>query len=192
MASSVQYSPYGGSFYNSGTPPQKTFKFTYTFEPPSSLSIEVTHQQQNPVIYVRKLNHFMSLSMDEMYDIAHNSKHILKKLELCRQVLRGTSDYYPRNKKDMTMVAKRSERAKELDEENEMAMFYNLPPPPSPPKRHKKKKSAQKLKMKVKRGTSKKTENNGGGDAETGNEDEEEEEGGDDEYYEEEEEEEEE
>ena len=106
----MQYSPYGGGAFNLG-PPLKAFKYTYTFKPPSQLAIKVTHQGEKPVIYMYKYNYFMSLSMEEMYDLSYNMKHILDKTELCKGILMGMREFQPRSKKDLMMVAKHSSRA---------------------------------------------------------------------------------
>ena len=126
MGQTMHYTLYGGGMY-SGPPNQKAFRFTYTFEPPSQLSVEVTHQAENLVIYMRKYNHFMSLMMEEMCDLSVNIKNMLSKMELCKGVLMGTTEFYLRSKKDTMMMAKRSARAKKLEREQEMKMFY----PPS-------------------------------------------------------------
>ena len=122
----MRYSPYRGGTFNSG-PPQKAFKYTYTFEPPSQLAIKVTHPGDKPVIYMCKYNYFMSLSMEEMYDLSYNMKHILNRMELCKCILMGTREFQPRSKKDLMMVTKCSSRAKQLEREDQMAMYY-LPP----------------------------------------------------------------
>ena len=88
--------------------------------------------------------------------LALNIKHMLAKLELCRGVLRGTSDFLPRNKKDVMMVAKRSERSKQLERENGMGLFY----PPTPQKKKKNRKQQQ-HKAKSKRGASQKNKKDG-------------------------------
>ena len=123
MGAAMQYNPYGGGPFNSG-PPQKVFKYTYTFEPSSQLVIEVTHQGEKPVIYMCKYNYFMSLSMEEMFDLSYNMKHILDRMELCKGILMGTREFQPRSNKDLMMVAKCSSRAKQLERENQMAMYY--------------------------------------------------------------------
>ena len=121
----MHFHPYGG-MYNS-PPQQKAFKFNYTFEPPSQLAIEVTHQAEKPVIYMRKNQHFMSLSMEEMYDISTNIKNMLDKMELCKRVVQGKTDFQPRSKKDLMMVAKRSARARQLEREEQMNMYWTPP-----------------------------------------------------------------
>ena len=126
MGAAMQYSPYRGGAFNS-EPPQKAFKYTYTFEPPSQLTIKVTHQGEKPVIYMCKYNYFMSLSMEEMYDLSYNMKHILDRMELCKGILMGTREFQPRSKKDLMMVTKCSSRAKQLEREDQMAMYY-VPP----------------------------------------------------------------
>ena len=126
MGAAMRYSPYGGGAFNS-VPPQKAFKYTYTFEPPSQLVIKVTHQGEKPVIYMHKYNYFMSLSMEEMYDLSYNMKHILDRMELCKGILMGTREFQPRSKKNLMMVTKHSSRAKQLEREDQMAMYY-VPP----------------------------------------------------------------
>ena len=126
MGAAMRYNPYGGGPSNLG-PPQKGFKYTYTFEPPSQLAIEVIHQGEKPVIYMQKYNYFMSLSMEEMYDLLYNMKHILDRMELCKGILMGTREFQPRSKKDLMMVAKHLSRAKQLEREDQMAMYY-VPP----------------------------------------------------------------
>ena len=160
----MQYNPYGGGPFNSG-PPQKAFKHTYTFEPPSQLAIEVTHQSEKPVIYMRKYNYFMSLSMEKMYDLSYNMKHILDRMELCKGILMGMREFQPRRKKDLMMVAKRSSRAKQLEREDQMVMYY-VPPV----------KGKKKAGHKNKRHTNKKRDDRDAEEAEAENEEEEEEE----------------
>ena len=126
MGAAMRYNPYGGGAFNSG-PPQKAFKYTYTSEPPSQLVIKVTHQGEKPVIYMHKYNYFMSLSMEEMYDLSYNMKHILDRMELWKGILMGTREFQPRNKKDLMMVAKCLSRAKQLEREDQMVMYY-VPP----------------------------------------------------------------
>ena len=69
----------------------------------------------------------MSLSMEEMYDLSYNMKHILDRMELCKSILMGMREFQPRSKKDLMMVAKCSSRAKQLEREAQMAMYY-VPP----------------------------------------------------------------
>ena len=126
IGAAMRHSPYGVVAFNSG-PPQKAFKYTYTFEPPSQLAIEVTHQGEKPVIYMHKYNYFMSLSMEEMHDLSYNMKHILDRMELCKGILMGMREFQPRSKKDLMMVTKHSSRAKQLEREDQRAMYY-VPP----------------------------------------------------------------
>ena len=117
------YNPYGGGAFNLG-PPQKAFKYTYNFEPPSQLAIEITHQGEKPVIYMQKYNYFMSLTMEEMYDLSYNMKHILDRMELCKVILMGTREFKPRSRKKPMIIAKSSSRAKHLEREDQMGMYY--------------------------------------------------------------------
>ena len=160
----MRYSPYGGGVFNSG-PPQKAFKYTYTFESPSQLAIEVTHQGEKPVIYMHKYNYFMSLSMEEMHDLSYNMKHILDRMELCKGILMGMREFQPRSKKDLMMLTKHSSRAKQLEREDQMAMYY-VPPV----------KGKKKAGQKNKRHTHKKWDDEDAEEAEAENEEEEEEE----------------
>ena len=164
MGAAMWYSPYRGGAFNSG-PPQKAFKYTYTFEPPSQLAIEVTHQGEKLVNYMRKYNYFMSLSMEEMYDLSYNMKHILDRMELCKGILMGTREFQPRSKKDLMMVTKCSSRAKQLEREDQMAMYY-VPPV----------KGKKKAGCKNRRHTHKKRDEEDAEEAEAENEEEEEEE----------------
>ena len=68
----------------------------------------------------------MSLSMEEMY-ISANIKNMLEKMELCKHVLLGKTDFHPRSKKDLMMVVKRSAQARQLEREEQMNM-YCIPP----------------------------------------------------------------
>ena len=105
MGAAMRYNLYGGKPFNLG-PPEKAFKYTYTFEPPSQLAIEVSHQGEKPVIYICKYNYFMSLSMEEIYDLLYNMKHILDRMELSKSILMATREFQPRSQKDLMMVAK--------------------------------------------------------------------------------------
>ena len=164
MGAAMRYSPYREGAFNLG-PPQKAFKYTYTFEPPSQLAIEVTHQGEKPVIYMRKYNYFMSLSMEEMFDLSYNMKHILDRMELCKGILMGMREFQPRSKKDLMMVAKHSSRAKQLVREDQGAMYY-VPPV----------KGKKKTGRKNKRYTHKKRDEEDAEEGEAENEEEEEEE----------------
>ena len=102
---------------------QKMFKFEYLLEPPSQMRLEVTHKEDAPVLYARKYNYFMSFSMEELYDIAAAMPEILQKMEQCRDVVQGRSQYAPRSKKDMMQTLKASRRTRELEKE-EVQMMY--------------------------------------------------------------------
>ena len=90
-----RYDPYGTQYS------LKMFKFEYLLEPPSQMQLEVTHKEEAPVLYVRKYNYFMTYSMEELYDIAATMPEILQKVEQCRDVVQGRSQYAPKSKKDM-------------------------------------------------------------------------------------------
>ena len=111
------YDPYGAQYS------QKMFKFEYLLEPPSQMRLEVTHKEDAPVLYVRKYNYFMSFSMEELYDIAAAMPEILQKMEQCRDVVQGRSQYAPKSKKDMMRTLKASCRTHELEKE-EVQMMY--------------------------------------------------------------------
>ena len=112
-----RYDPYGAQYS------QKMFKFEYLLEPPSQMRLEVTHKEDAPVLYVRKYNYFMSFSMEELYDIAAAMSEILQKMEQCRDVVQGRSQYAPKSKKDMMQTLKASRRTRELEKE-EVQMMY--------------------------------------------------------------------
>ena len=113
------YDPYGAKYS------QKMFKFEYLLEPPSQMQLEVTHKEDALVLYVRKYNYFMSYSMEELYDIAAAMPEILQKMEQCRDVVQGRSQYAPKSKKDMMQTLKVSNRTCELEKE-EVQMMYRL------------------------------------------------------------------
>ena len=112
-----RYDPYGAQYS------QKMFKFEYLLEPPSQMRLEVTHKEDVPVLYTRKYNYFMSFSMEELYDIAAAMTEILQKMEQCRDVVQGRSQYAPKSKKDMMRTLKASHRTHELEKE-EVQMMY--------------------------------------------------------------------
>ena len=112
-----RYDPYGAKYS------QKIFKFKYLLEPPSQMRLEVTHKEDAPVLYVRKYNYFMSFSMKELYDIVAAMLEILQKMEQCRDVVQGRSQYAPKSKKDMMRTLKTSCRTHELEKE-EVQMMY--------------------------------------------------------------------
>ena len=93
-----RYDPYGAQYS------QKMFKFEYLLEPPSQMRLEVTHKEDALVLYARKYNYFMSFSMEELYDIAAAMSEILQKMEQCRDMVQGRSQYAPKSKKDMMRV----------------------------------------------------------------------------------------
>ena len=74
-APAPRYEPYAPSPYMSS----KLFAFQYTLEPPSQMRLEVTHQQESPVMYIRKGNHFMSFSMTELHDVATSMERFYRK-----------------------------------------------------------------------------------------------------------------
>ena len=102
---------------------QKMFKFEYLLKPPSQMRLEVTHKEDALVLYVRKYNYFMSFSMEELYDIAAAIPEILQKMEQCRDLVQGRSQYAPKSKKDMMRTLKASCRICELEKE-EVQMMY--------------------------------------------------------------------
>ena len=64
--------------------------------------------------------------MEELYDIAFAMPEILKKMEECREVLLGRSQYAPKFKKDMMRNLKASHRTRKLEKE-EVQMMYRQP-----------------------------------------------------------------
>ena len=87
------------------------------------MRLEVTHKEDAPVLYVRKYNYFMSFSMEELYDIAAAMPEILQKMEQCRDLVQGRSQYARKSKKDMMRTLKASCRTCELEKE-EVQMMY--------------------------------------------------------------------
>ena len=85
FAPASRYEPYAPSPYASS----KIFSFQYTLQAPSQLRLEVTHQQENPVMYMRKGHHFMSFTMTELHDVAAGMSDMLQKMEECKDVLSG-------------------------------------------------------------------------------------------------------
>ena len=71
--------------------------------------------------------------MEELYDIAAAMTEILQKMEQCRDVVQGRSQYAPKSKKDMMWMLKVSPRTRELEKE-EVQMMYR---PQMVPKYHK-------------------------------------------------------
>ena len=65
----------------------------------------------------------MSFSMEELYDIAAAMTEILQKMEQCRDMVQGRSQYAPKSKKDMMQTLKVSRRTHELEKE-EVQMMY--------------------------------------------------------------------
>ena len=88
-----RYDPYGAQYS------QKMFKFEYLLEQPSQMQPEVTHKEDALVLYARKYNYFMSFSMEELYDIAASMTEILQKMEQCRDMVQGRSQYAPKRRK---------------------------------------------------------------------------------------------
>ena len=112
-----RHDPYGAQYS------QKMFKFEYLVEPPSQMQLEVTHKEDVPVLYARKYNYFMSFSKEELYDIAAAMTEILQKMEQCKDMVQGRSQYAPKSKKDMMQTLKASRRMRELEKE-EVQMMY--------------------------------------------------------------------
>ena len=112
-----RYDPYGAQYS------QKMFKFEYLLEPPSQMRLEVTHKEDVPVLYARKYNYFMSFSLEELYDIAAAMTEMLQKMEQCRDMVQGRSQYAPKLEKDMMRTLKASRRTCELEKE-EVQMMY--------------------------------------------------------------------
>ena len=79
------------------------------------------------MLYVRKYNYFMTYTMEELYDIVAAMPEILKKMEECRDVMLGRSQYAPKCKKDMMRILKGSRRTCDLEKE-EVQMMYRQPP----------------------------------------------------------------
>ena len=115
------YEPYGANQYS-----PKMFKFEYLLELPSQMRLEVTHKDDTPVLYVRKYNYFMFFSMEELYDIAATMPEILQRMEQCRDVVQGRSQYIPKSKNDMMHTLMASCRTQELEKE-EVQMMYPQP-----------------------------------------------------------------
>ena len=61
--------------------------------------------------------------MEELYDIAAAMSEILQKMEQCRDVVQGRSQYAPKLKKYMMRMLKASRRTRELEKE-EVQMMY--------------------------------------------------------------------
>ena len=112
-APAPRYEPYVPSPYVSS----KLFAFQYTLEPPSQMRLEVTHQQESPVMYIRKGNHFMSFSMTELHDVAASKGEILQKMEECKDVLNGKIPLMPKTRKESMRILKASRRSRELERE---------------------------------------------------------------------------
>ena len=112
-----RFDPYGAQYS------QKMFKFEYLLEPPSQMRLKVTHKEDAPVLYVRKYNYFMSYSMEELYDIVAAMSEILQKMEQCRDVVQGRTQYTQKSKKDRMRSLKVSCRTRELEKE-EVQMMY--------------------------------------------------------------------
>ena len=64
--------------------------------------------------------------MEELYDIAATMAEILQRMEQCRNVVQGRSQYVPKSKKDMMWILKASRRTEELEKE-EVQMMYRQP-----------------------------------------------------------------
>ena len=111
------YDPYGFQYF------PKMFKFEYLLEPPSQMRLEVTYKEEAPVLCIQKYNYFMTYSMEELYDIAAAMPEILQKMEQCRDVVQGRSQYALKSKKDMMRTLKVSRRTHELEKE-EVQMMY--------------------------------------------------------------------
>ena len=61
--------------------------------------------------------------MEELYDIVAAMSEILQKMEQCRDVVQGRSQYALKLKKDMMRTLKASRRTRELEKE-EVQMMY--------------------------------------------------------------------
>ena len=79
------------------------------------------------ILYVRKYNYFMMYTMEELYDIAAAMPEILTKMEECRDVVLGRSQYALKSKKNMMRTLKASRRTCKLEKE-EVQMMYRQPP----------------------------------------------------------------
>ena len=66
----------------------------------------------------------MSFSMEELHDIAAAMPEILQKMEQCRDVVQGRSQYAPKSKKDMMRTLKASRRTCELEKEEVQMMYW--------------------------------------------------------------------
>ena len=135
------YDPYGAQYS------QKMFKFEYLLEPPSQMRLEVTHKEDVSVLYARKYNYFMSFSIEELYDIAAAMSEILQKMEQCRDVVQGRSQYAPKSKKDMMWTLKASRRMRELEKEEVQMMYL----PQMVPKYNKIQPTEDRMRMTLKR-----------------------------------------
>ena len=62
--------------------------------------------------------------MEELYDIAAAMPEILQKMEQCRDVVQGRSQYAPKSKKDMMQTLKASHRTHELEKEEVQMMYW--------------------------------------------------------------------
>ena len=112
-----RYEPYAPSPYAS----TKIFSFQYTLPAPSQMRLEVTHQQENPMMYVRKGRHFMSFTMTELHDVAASMGEMLQKMEECKDVLSGKIPYIPKTRKESTRALKSSRRSIQLEREETRA-----------------------------------------------------------------------
>ena len=65
----------------------------------------------------------MTYTMEELHDIAAAMPEILKKMEECRKVVLGRSQYAPKSKKDMMRTLKASRRTLELEKEEAQMMY---------------------------------------------------------------------
>ena len=97
------------------------------WNPPSEMRLEVMHKEDAPVLYIQKYNYFITYTMEELYDIAAAMPQILKKMEECRDVVLGRSQYAPKSKKDMMRTLKASRRTCELEKEEAQMMYRQHP-----------------------------------------------------------------
>ena len=117
FAPASRYEPYAPSPYASS----KIFSFQYTLQPPSQMRLEVTHQQENPMMYIRKGHHFMSFTMTELHDIAASMSDMLQKMEECKDVLSGKIPFIPKTRKESMRALKSSRQSIQLEREEKRA-----------------------------------------------------------------------
>ena len=88
--------------------------------------------------------------MEELHDIAAAMSEILQKMEQCRDVVQGRSQYAPKSKKDMMRTLKASHRTCELEKE-EVQMMYQPQMVPKYNTRSNRQKTQMRMTLKRKR-----------------------------------------